>query len=99
MQICNNFFVTHEQNNLELLLNHKFRVRDTRVDSWPGEGGREFLWGRSILFLKFLNKLMQIESDFRGRKCLFRKFQAPTDVYLRLFTIKLRWFTIKIHSN
>ena len=24
--------------NLELFLNHKFRVRDTRVDSWPGEG-------------------------------------------------------------
>ena len=59
----------------------------------------EFLWGRNILFPKFLNKLMQRESDFGGRKCLFRKFRAPTDVWLRLFTIKLRWFAIKIHSN
>ena len=59
----------------------------------------EFLWGRNIFFLKFLNKPMQRESDFGGRKCLFRNFRAPTDVYLRLFTIKLRWFTIKIHSN
>ena len=47
MQICNNFFVNHEQNNLELFLNHKFRVRETRVDSLPG-GGMEFLWGMNI---------------------------------------------------
>ena len=60
----------------------------------------EFLWGRNILFLKFLSKPMQMESDLGGQKRLFRKFQGPTDVYLRLFTIiKLRWFTIKIHSN
>ena len=59
----------------------------------------EFLWGRNILFLKFLSKPMQTESDLGGRKCLFRNFWAPTDVYLRLFTIKWRWFTIKIHSN
>ena len=59
----------------------------------------EFLWGRNIPFLKFLNKPLQRESDFGGQKCLFRKFRAPTDVYLRLFTIKLRWFTNKIYSN
>ena len=50
MQICNNFFVNHEQNNLELFLNHRFRVRDTRVDSLPGEGGMELLSGMNILF-------------------------------------------------
>ena len=50
----------------------------------------EFLWGRNILFLTFISKPMQTESDLEGRKCLFRKFRTPTDVYLRLFTIKLR---------
>ena len=55
--------------------------------------------GHEYSFLKFLNKPLQRESDFGGRKCLFRKFWAPTDVYLRLFTTKLRWFIIKIHSN
>ena len=54
MQIYNNFFVNHEQNNLELFLNHKFRVRDTRADSLPGGGRMEFLWGMNILFENFL---------------------------------------------
>ena len=57
----------------------------------------EFLWGKNILFLKFLSKPMQMESDLGGQKCLFRKFWAPTNVYLGLFTIKLRCSTIKIH--
>ena len=41
------------------------------------------------------NKPMQRESDFGGRKCLFRKFRALTDVYLRLFTFKLRWLHLR----
>ena len=71
----------------------KFRVRDTQVDSLPGEGCVEYyivVWGHDYSFLKFLNKPMQRESDFGGRKCLFRKFRAPTDVYPKLFTIKIR---------
>ena len=35
-------------------LHHKFRGRDTRVDSWPGEGVRNFVWGRNVLFLNLL---------------------------------------------
>ena len=44
----------------------------------------EFLWGKNILFLKFLNKPMQRESDFGGRKFLFRKFRAPTDTVCKI---------------
>ena len=58
MQICNNFFVNHEQNNLELFLTHKFRVKDTRVDSLPGEG-YGISMGHEYSFLKYLNKSIQ----------------------------------------
>ena len=50
MQICNNFFVNHEQNNLELFLNHTFRVRGTQADSWSGEGVWNFYGARIFFF-------------------------------------------------
>ena len=51
-------------------------IRDTPVDSREGGGNLEFIWG-VIFFQKFLNKLLQRDSDFGGQEYFFENSIAP----------------------